>query len=542
MASEKRRRKCSFIQSGRGSFRVCHRIGRQYPYGERLPVDDAEIREHMVYSPGTVIISAVGEVTDLKKVVEPVLQPIINSSLLYIDLSEDDFKLGGSSFANHRSSGHFSTNGEGQLEIRKDFDLIQTLIEEEHILAGHDISAGGMVTALLEMCFAQEEFGLEVDLSGIKAGDDTQLLFSEKPGLIIQIANENNVSVKDRLKALGVTFHEIAVPKPEDEVSIKTANADYNFDILEMRDLWYKTSFLLDQKQSGAELAKTRFENYKKQPLQFAFPQGFEGQYASLGLNPDRKEKTGIKGAIIREKGVNGDREMAYAMHLAGFDVKDIHMTDLISGAEDLSDVNFIAFVGGFSNSDVLGSAKGWAGAFLYNEKAKAALDNFYAREDTISLGICNGCQLMGELGLLYPEHETHPKLKHNIAGKFESGFVNVTIPENDSVMLGSLSGARLGIWVAHGEGRFALPEKESAYNIIAKYSYEAYPASPNGSDYHVAGLASKDGRHLAIMPHFERSIFPWNWAHYPIEQRKDILSPWIKAFMNAKEWVAARS
>ena len=286
-------------------------------------------------------------------------------------------------------------------KFAKTFDLIQTLIEEEHILAGHDISAGGMVTALLEMCFAQEEFGLEVDLSGIEAGDDAQLLFSEKPGLIIQIGNENNVSVKDRLKSLGVTFHEIAVPKPQDEVSITTANADYKFDRLEMRDLWYKTSFLLDQKQSGAELAKTRFDNYKNQPLEFAFPQGFEGQYAALGLNPDRKEKTGIKGAIIREKGVNGDREMAYAMHLAGFDVKDIHMTDLISGAEDLSDVNFIAFVGGFSNSDVLGSAKGWAGAFLYNEKAKAALDNFYAREDTISLGICNGCQLMGELGLL---------------------------------------------------------------------------------------------------------------------------------------------
>lgn len=232
---------------------------------------------------------------------------------------------------------------------------------------------------------------------------------------------------------------------------------------------------------------------------------------------------------------------MAYAMHLVGFDVKDVHMTDLIAGREDLSDVNFIAFVGGFSNSDVLGSAKGWAGAFLYNEKAKAALDNFYAREDTISLGICNGCQLMGELGLLYPEHKVHPKLDHNIAHKFESGFVNVTVPENNSVMLGSLAGTRLGIWVAHGEGRFRLPEAERDYHVIAKYSYEAYPASPNGSDYHVAGLASKDGRHLAIMPHFERSIFPWNWGNYPAEQKADLLSPWIQAFINAKNWVAEK-
>ena len=229
---------------------------------------------------------------------------------------------------------------------------------------------------------------------------------------------------------------------------------------------------------------------------------------------------------------------MAYAMHLAGFDVKDVHMTDLISGREDLSDVNFIAFVGGFSNSDVLGSAKGWAGAFLYNEKAKAALDAFYARENTASLGICNGCQLMAELGLLYPEHDVHPKLEHNESGKFESGFLNVTVPQNDSVMLGSLSGCTLGIWAAHGEGKFNLPEAEGEYNVIAKYSNEGYPGNPNGSDYNVAGVASKDGRHLAIMPHFERSIFPHNWGYYPAKKKQEVLSPWILAFRNAKEWV----
>ena len=239
---------------------------------------------------------------------------------------------------------------------------------------------------------------------------------------------------------------------------------------------------------------------------------------------------------------MNGDREMAYAMYLAGFDVKDVHMTDLISGAEDLSDVNFIAYVGGFSNSDVLGSAKGWAGAFLYNEKAKAALDGFYARENTMSLGICNGCQLMGELGLLYPEHNQHPKLEHNDSGKFESGFVNVSIPENNSVMLGSLAGTKLGIWVAHGEGKFSLPESESAYNIVGKYSHEGYPGNPNGSDYNAAGIASADGRHLAMMPHFERSVFPWNWGYYPEENKNDVVSPWIQAFMNARKWVEKNS
>ncbi|PIQ48834.1 MAG: phosphoribosylformylglycinamidine synthase [Cytophagales bacterium CG12_big_fil_rev_8_21_14_0_65_40_12] len=517
-------------------------LGINIPTGKDSMSMTQKYENDVVYSPGTVIISAVGEVTDLKKVVEPVLQPIVNSTLLYIDFSEDDFKLGGSSFAQVLGKvGISAPKIKSSAQFAATFDLIQNLIEEGQILAGHDISAGGMVTALLEMCFAQNTFGLEVDLSAIAAHDDAQILFSEKPGIIIQVPNENNVSIKERLKAIGASYYEIAVPSLTEKVNIKTARNEYSLDYAELRDVWYKTSFLLDKKQSGSAMANERFQNYKKQPLKFTFPANFEGQYAALGLNPDRKEKSGIKAAIIREKGVNGDREMAYAMYLAGFDVKDVHMTDLISGAEDLSDVNFIAFVGGFSNSDVLGSAKGWAGAFLYNEKAKAALDNFYKRKDTISLGICNGCQLMGELELLYPKHDKHPKLHHNIAGKFESGFVNVTIPENDSVMLGSLAGTRLGIWVAHGEGRFSLPEKESEYHVIAKYSYEAYPASPNGSDYHVAGLASKDGRHLAIMPHFERSIFPWNWAHYPIEQRKDIISPWIQAFVNAKNWVAKR-
>ncbi|WP_286746223.1 phosphoribosylformylglycinamidine synthase [Roseivirga sp. UBA1976] len=520
---------------------VCE-LGINVPTGKDSMSMTQKYKDDVVYAPGTVIVSAVGEVSDLKQVVEPVLQPNFESTLLYVDMSGDDFKLGGSSFA--QIVGKIGTSAptiKSASRFAATFDYVQQLIKEGKVLAGHDVSAGGLITALLEMTFSQVDLGISADLKTIKGADDISVFFSEKPALVLQIANEHLAEVVGNLSALGTINYELGAPIGEPILSIQTNTQSYLFDIESLRDTWYKTSYLLDQKQSGKELAKTRFENYKKQPLQFKFPEGFSGQYDALGLDPNRKNSTGIKAAIIREKGVNGDREMAYAMHLAGFDVKDVHMTDLIAGREDLSDVNFIAFVGGFSNSDVLGSAKGWAGAFLYNEKAKAALDNFYAREDTISLGICNGCQLMGELGLLYPEHKVHPKLDHNIAHKFESGFVNVTVPENNSVMLGSLSGTRLGIWVAHGEGRFRLPEAESDYHVIAKYSYEAYPASPNGSDYHVAGLASKDGRHLAIMPHFERSIFPWNWANYPAEQKADILSPWIQAFINAKNWVAER-
>ena len=213
-------------------------------------------------------------------------------------------------------------------------------------------------------------------------------------------------------------------------------------------------------------------------------------------------------------------------------------MTDLISGRDDLSDVNMIAFVGGFSNSDVLGSAKGWAGAFLYNPKAKAALEAFYQRPDTLSLGVCNGCQLMMELGLIFPDMEQHPKMQHNSSGKFESMFVNVKIPKNESIMLGSLSGTELGVNLAHGEGRFEFDLPESDNNIACKFSYHEYPGNPNGSDYDTAAVYSHDGRHLAIMPHLERTIFPWNWSYYP--DRKDEVSPWIEAFINARKWVEA--
>ena len=517
-------------------------LGLNIPTGKDSLSMTQKYKNDVVYAPGTVIISAVGEVSNLTKVVEPVLKPNYDSSMVYIDLSEDDFKLGGSSFAQTLNKiGNSAPHIKSATKFAATFDAIQELILADKILAGHDISAGGMLTALLEMTFAETDLGLTIDLTGINGADDVQLFFSEKSGVLVQVANTDLASVTAALTAVGAAHYTIGNVIGDRMMSVKTSSNTYMFDIDSLRDTWYKTSYLLDKKQSGDKLATERFDNYKKQALTYSFPEGFKGDFNALGLNPDRKENSGIKAAIIREKGVNGDREMAYAMYLAGFDVKDVHMTDLISGAEDLSDVNFIAYVGGFSNSDVLGSAKGWAGAFLYNKKAKAALDAFYARENTMSLGICNGCQLMGELGLLYPEHQQHPKLEHNDSGKFESGFVNVTIPENNSVMLSSLAGTKLGIWVAHGEGKFNLPEQESAYNIVGKYSHAGYPGNPNGSDYNAAGIASADGRHLAMKPHFERSVFPWNWGYYPEENKKDVVSPWIKAFMNAKEWVESK-
>jgi len=494
----------------------------------------------VVYSPGTVIISAAAEVSDIRKIVEPVLKPVAGSSIVYIDMSQCDFCLGGSSFAQIRNKlGEHTPTIKDHEYFLNAFEAIQGLIKEEKILAGHDISAGGMITALLEMTFGRNDTGIYVNISGLGEDDMIKVLFSENPALIIQVENEDEI-IESLLKK-GVNAISIGEVNTERHFDITNFDQKISLDIHKMRDTWFRTSYLLDTRQTSGSLAKNRFENYSKQELNFKFPDGFNGNPSSLGIELKRRAKTGVKTAIIREKGVNGDREMAYMMYLAGMDVKDVHMTDLISGRETLEDVNMIVFVGGFSNSDVLGSAKGWAGAFLYNQKAKEALDNFYAREDTLSLGVCNGCQLMMELNLVSPEISPIPKMAHNDSHKFESSFLSVDIPENNSVMLNTLGGSRLGIWVAHGEGKFMLENSESTYNVAMKYTQTQYPGNPNGSDYSVAGLCSKDGRHLAMMPHLERAIFPWNWAYYPENRKKDIVSPWVEAFVNAKRWIESK-
>ncbi|WP_075590659.1 phosphoribosylformylglycinamidine synthase [Labilibacter marinus] len=493
-----------------------------------------------VISPGTVIISAGVEVNDVKKIVEPVLVKDTDTSLVYIDLSFDSHKLGGSSFAQVVNKlGAEAPTVADTAYFKTGIETIQSLVNSGDILAGHDISAGGMVTAMLEMCFANNSYGIKADLSAIAEDDLVKILFAENPGVLIQVKDTGKVTALLEKNELG--YEVIGSPVEERTLSITKDTQALSFDINEMRDAWYKTSYLLDRKQSGDKLAKERFDNYKKQPLEFGFNMDFKGKLADYGLALNRSEKSGVKAAIIREKGVNGDREMAYSMYLAGFDVKDVHMTDLIAGRETLEDVNFIVFVGGFSNSDVLGSAKGWAGAFLYNEKAKAALDAFYQREDTLSLGVCNGCQLMVELGLVYPDHAEQPVMLHNESHKFESNFVNMDIAENNSVMLKTLAGNKLGVWIAHGEGKFSMPYGEDKYSIAGKYSYAAYPGNPNGSDYSTAAIASEDGRHLAMMPHLERAVFPWQWAHYPENRKQDEVTPWIEAFVNARKWVEAK-
>lgn len=512
-------------------------LSQQYPNGEKI------------ISPGTVIVSAGGEVSDVRKVVSPVVVNDKHTTLYHIDFSFDDLRLGGSAFAQSRGFvGSDVPTVKNPEYFRDAFNAVQSLINKGLILAGHDISAGGLITCLLEMCFANTEGGLEISVDKFKHTDLVKILFAENPAIVVQVRNKDKKEFKEILDEAGIGYVKIGQPAEERHILVEHDGQTYQFGIDYLRDVWYETSYLLDTKQSFNGCARQRYENYKEQPLEYNIvhtvandgDKPFDGTFAQQGINANRREASGIRAAIIREKGTNGEREMAYALYLAGFDVKDVMMTDLVSGRETLDDVNMIVFCGGFSNSDVLGSAKGWAGAFLFNPKAKEALDRFYAREDTLSLGVCNGCQLMVELNLINPEHKERAHMLHNDSHKFESAFVGVTVPTNRSVMFGSLSGDKLGIWVAHGEGKFSLPLPEDDYNVVLKYSYDSYPGNPNGSDYSVAGICSADGRHLAMMPHLERAFYPWQCAYYPADRRADEVTPWIEAFVNARRWVEA--
>ncbi|MDM1415320.1 phosphoribosylformylglycinamidine synthase [Myroides odoratimimus] len=483
-----------------------------------------------VIAPGTVIISAAANCTDITKIVEPTLKKNAGS-IYYINLSKDSFKLGGSSFAQVLNKiGQEVPTITDATYFKNAFNAIQELVANEQIAAGHDIGSGGLVTSLLEMTFADVNLGAKYDLTALNEKDTVKTLFNENIALIVQ--TKDDATLEQALAAKGVIATKIGTVTTDEQVSFTNGADHFTFNVPAIRDTWAKTSYLLDQKQTKNNKATDRYNNYKVQPLNFSFPAQFDGKKPVVDASKPRP-----KAAIIREKGSNSEREVANAMFLAGFDVKDVHMTDLISGRETLEDIQFIGAVGGFSNSDVLGSAKGWAGAFMYNEKANTALKNFFARQDTLSVGICNGCQLFMELELINPEHKVHGKMQHNDSQKHESNFTSVTIQENNSIMLSTLAGSTLGVWISHGEGKFNLPETEDQYNIVAKYAYDAYPANPNGSDFNTAMMCDTTGRHLVMMPHIERSLFQWHWANYP-EGRKDEVSPWMEAFVNARKWI----
>jgi phosphoribosylformylglycinamidine synthase len=503
-------------------------LGINIPTGKDSLSMKQKYPDDEVMAPGTVIVSSVANCLDINKIVEPLFK-VGQGPVYYMNFAQDRYHLGGSAFAQiNNKVGEQTSDIKNPDFLIKAFNTIQQLIKSDQIVAGHDISSGGLITTLLEMCFADNHLGAKIDLTSLGEEDIIRVLFSETCGIVFQTKND---SIEKILKEENLEFFRIGSVELSHTLSVTNFASEWKFDIHKLRDIWYETSYLLDQKQCGKQLATTRYNNYKNQPLQFIFPNGFNGKKTAF-TGTDK-----IKAAIIRDQGSNSERELAHAMYLAGFEVRDVHMTDLIAGRETLTDIRFLGAVGGFSNSDVLGSAKGWAGSFLYNEKAKKALDYFFSRQDVLSIGICNGCQLFMELNLINPKHTEKATMGFNDSHKHESAFTSVAIQPNNSVMLSNLEGCNLGVWISHGEGKFHLPLTRDHYNIVAEYGYADYPSNPNGSDYNTAMLSSHVGRHLVTMPHIERSMFPWNWAYYHPD-RTDDFSPWIDAFVNARYWL----
>jgi len=502
---------------------------QKYPNGQ-------EIR-----SPGTVIFTAVSPVSQFQLCVTPDLKPVEDSILAYINLSQQSENfLGGSAVLQTMGELGKTPPGIQSIEYFKSaFQWIQTLVHSEYLLAGQDVSTGGFITALLEMAFGGTS-GFDIFWDTDLTDDQTcQFLFCEKPGLVIQFASENQKQILDSAQRAGIDLHILGQVLPDSPyISLQCGSFAIQENLGSLRRTWYSPSFCLDQFQTEKTDALSRFQNYDKYPLVFHFPPNFQGKPFSplTQIAPD----TAPWAAIIREKGTNGEREMAFSLHAAGFKVRDVTMTDLQSGREKLEDISLIVFCGGFSNSDVLGSAKGWAAAFKYHPLARQSLANFYNRPDTLSLGVCNGCQLMVLLELLNIEPSIHPKMEHNHSGRFESAFLSVDIaPKTPAVLLQSLRGCTLGIWVAHGEGKFTFPQSEANYSLALTYSGKEYPQNPNGSQYNAAGICSSDGRHLALMPHLERALMPWQWPYYPEAWRKSHqVSPWYMAFRDGYNWI----
>ncbi len=528
----------------------------------------------VVKSPGTLVISAYASCPDITKVITPDFKMHGKSRLIYIDLGQGENRLGGSALAHcYKQIGDKSPDVDNVQLLKNAFNSIQELIDKELIIAGHDRSDGGIITTLLEMAFAGN-CGVEVTLNGQrKRGNREEIqnsifniqnteqeeiisnLFSEELGLIIEYLPEKEDDIISVFKNYSVPYHIIGKTLSEKKIIVHFMTADsvpitvIDEDMRKLRAIWEETSHQLDMLQANPECVLEEKNVIYDRTAPFYHLSFIPEQTPEVIIK--KRSKPAV--AIIREEGSNGDREMTSAFYTAGFEPWDIMMTDLLSERIDLSNFKGAVFVGGFSYADVLDSAKGWAGTIRLNKRLYDEFQNFYNRSDTFSLGVCNGCQLMALLGWV-PwqgiEDEFQPRFIHNKSGRFESRFSSVKIFESPSIMLNNMEGSVIGIWIAHGEGLAHLPDKKVLDEILAKklapIRYvdddgevtEKYPFNPNGSPFGITALCTPDGRHLAMMPHPERTFLKWQWPWMPEKMKKDLkASPWLKMFQNARQW-----
>ncbi|MGE5237708.1 MAG: phosphoribosylformylglycinamidine synthase [Chloroflexota bacterium] len=519
----------------------------------RHPSGDSEL----VKSPGTLVVSAYAPCPDISKVITPDIKSPGTGTILFIDLSAGRHRLGGSALAQCYSQvGDLSPDVENTRLLKEAFNAVQDLIGRGLVLSGHDRSDGGLIVTLLEMAFAGN-CGMDADLGGLlsRPGESLAqcilpLLFAEELGLVLECDPRDEREILGTLNGRGIPSRSIGKSRADTRISIRIGNLTVlSEDMRDLRSLWEETSRRLDLLQANPEAVQEEGQVMRDRPGPcYRIP--FEPTPTpEILLRRDLKPAV----AIVREEGSNGDREMTSAFYHAAFEPWDITMSDLLNGGVSLARFRGIAFVGGFSYADVLDSAKGWAGTIRFHKDLYGEFQSFYERSDTFSLGVCNGCQLMALLGWIpwqgIPD-EAQPRFIHNFSGRFESRFATVRILESPSLMLGGMAESVLGVWVAHGEGRVHFPDVQILEEVMEKrlapVRYvddhgsitQAYPFNPNGSIRGISALCSPDGRHLAIMPHPERTFLTWQWAWMPEEMKKSLAaSPWLRMFQNARQW-----
>ena len=504
--------------------------------------------DETVTAPGALVVSAYVTCPDVNRVVTPDLKHPDEGRLLFIDLSGGRTRLGGSALAQVYSQiGDTPPDVDDPGLLKRAFNAMQQLIGENSVAAGHDRSDGGIVTCLLEMAFSGN-CGVSIDLP--TTSDPIASLFAEEMGLVFEVHSEKAPHVLQFLDAADVPC--IPIGKTTADTSVRIAvngRPVLTEDMVRLRDLWEETSYRIERLQ-----ANPRCVEQERLTIRQRKTPAYTLRFTPLPTAPEiLASRTKIPVAVVREEGSNGDREMASAFHAAGLEPWDVTMSDLLADRVRLDAFRGIAFVGGFSYADVLDSAKGWSGVIRFNPGLRDQFQSFSERTDTFSLGVCNGCQLMALLGWVpFPESETRmqPRFIQNTSGRFESRFVTVQIQESPAVMLRNMAGASLGIWVAHGEGRIHFPDPDTLDRVIqnnlapiryvddGNHVSEVYPFNPNGSPHGIAALCSADGRHLAMMPHPERTFLKWQWGWMPESWKHNLdASPWLQLFQNAREW-----
>ena len=507
----------------------------------------ADVSGETVKAPGEMVISAYAPVPDITNVVTPDIKRPGESKLMLLDLAPLKSRLGGSALAQAFGQiGNESPDVDYPDLLARAFWAVQTLIEEGLILAGHDVSDGGLITSLAEMAMSGN-CGITIELPWSK--DAISLLFSEELRLVIEFLPERQEEINVILTKFGVPRWILGNTSHEKKVMINHyGETILNVSLSTLLNWWETTSDRLEQEQMNPELARIQVENHDRPGPDYKLTFVPEPTPPAI-LEQQKKHKV----AILREEGTNGDREMTSAFFLAGFEPWDVTMTDLLKGVVSLDRFRGLVFPGGFSFADVLDAGKGLAGIIRFNPKLKKMFDWFYHRPDTFSLGVCNGCQLSALLGWV-PwqgiEEVKQPRFIRNQSGKFESRWPSVRIQESPSLMLKGMEGSILGIWVAHGEGHLHFPDPqiwtETLEQNLAPIMFvdddgtptQRYPFNPNGSPLGITALCSPDGRHLAMMPHPERAFLTWQWPFLPEDWKTNLkASPWLKMFQNAREW-----